>query len=209
MGGLSTGTVSFADIGWHFAKELSAALANGAIAAGVLIALVLGIAEATHIDAPVTLGLTAGLALVTVVVVAVAVGASIPIVLDRFGIDPAMATGVFITTGNDTLSVMTFFALVSVLYLSSGRHPRGMRRLQSSSDFRVLRRQPFERTRTQVRAWPSPPDPAGDRRQRVTAGARNERLARRSRAAASRPVLAGCVRSATRAGENALRGRRR
>jgi magnesium transporter len=41
----------------------------------------------------------------------------IPIVLDRIGIDPAMATDVFITTGNDILSVMIFFALVSLFYL--------------------------------------------------------------------------------------------
>ncbi len=115
--GISTGTVAFGDLGWRLAKELSAALANGAIAATVLIALVLGIARVADIDAPLTLALTAGLALLTVVVVAVAVGASIPVVLDRLGIDPAMATGVFITTGNDILSVMIFFLLVSLFYL--------------------------------------------------------------------------------------------
>lgn len=69
------------------------------------------------VDAPIILALTAGLALLAVVTVAVAVGATIPIVLDRIGIDPAMATGVFITTGNDILSVMIFFALVSLFYL--------------------------------------------------------------------------------------------
>jgi magnesium transporter len=115
--GLSTGTVKFADLGWRLAKELAAALANGAIAAAVLIALVLGVARFTDLDAPLILALTAGLALLCVVTVAVAVGATIPILLERLGIDPAMATGVFITTGNDILSVMIFFLLVSLFYL--------------------------------------------------------------------------------------------
>jgi magnesium transporter len=51
------------------------------------------------------------------VVVAVTVGATIPILLDKLGIDPAMATGVFITTGNDILSVMIFFLMMSLFYL--------------------------------------------------------------------------------------------
>jgi len=33
------------------------------------------------------------------------------------GIDPAMATGVFITTGNDILSVALFFLLMMGFYL--------------------------------------------------------------------------------------------
>jgi len=115
--GISTGTLTFGDLGWRLAKELLAALANGAIAATVLIALVLGIARVATFEAPLTLALTAGLALLVVVMVAVGVGATVPIVLDRLGIDPAMATGVFITTGNDILSVMIFFAMVSLLYL--------------------------------------------------------------------------------------------
>ncbi len=115
--GISTGTVTFGDLGWRLGKELLAALANGGIAAAVLMLLVLGVSRVATFDAPVTLALTGGLALLAVVTVAVAVGATIPIVLDRIGIDPAMATGVFITTGNDILSVMIFFALVSLFYL--------------------------------------------------------------------------------------------
>ena len=115
--GLSTGTVKFGDLGWRLAKELLAALANGAIAALVLVALVLGVAQVTDFDAPAVLAASAGLSLMSVVVIAVTVGATIPIVLDRLGIDPAMATGVFITTGNDILSVVIFFIMMSLFYL--------------------------------------------------------------------------------------------
>jgi len=59
---------------------------------------------------------TAGLAEMTVVVAAVTVGATIPVILDRLGIDPAMATGVFITTGNDILAVVVFFVTVTLFY---------------------------------------------------------------------------------------------
>ncbi len=115
--GLSTGTVTFDDLGWRLGKELLAALANGAIAAAVLMALVLFMAQWVDVGNPVRLALTAGLALTTVITLAVAVGATIPLVLDRLGIDPAMATGVFITTGNDIMAVAVFFLMVSLIYL--------------------------------------------------------------------------------------------
>jgi magnesium transporter len=116
--GLATGAFTFADIGWRLGKELAAALANGAIAAGVLVGLVLLMSQLGVIEAPVRLAITAGLAEITVIVAAVAVGATIPVVLDRLGIDPAMATGVFITTGNDILAVVIFFLMVTVFYFS-------------------------------------------------------------------------------------------
>jgi magnesium transporter len=115
--GLTSGTVTFADLGWRLAKELAAAFANGAIAAAVLIVLVLVVAQFIVIESPVILALTAGLALLSVILVAVTVGATIPILLERVGIDPAMATGVFITTGNDILSVALFFLLMMSFYL--------------------------------------------------------------------------------------------
>ena len=115
--GLSSGTVTFADLGWRLGKELTAALANGLIAAAVLIMFVLLVAQFIEIGHPAILALTAGLSLLSVIVVAVLVGASIPILLERVGIDPAMATGVFITTGNDIISVALFFLLMMTFYL--------------------------------------------------------------------------------------------
>ncbi len=115
--GLSTGTLKFADLGWRLTKELLAALANGAIAATVLVLLVLGVAHFASFESPLRLAFAAGLALLSVILVAVGVGATIPILLDRIGIDPAMATGVFITTGNDILSVAIFFVLMTLFYL--------------------------------------------------------------------------------------------
>lgn len=114
--GLSTGTITVADLGWRLLKELAAALAKGGLAALVLAGLVLGVAAVAGLAVPLSLALTAGDALLCVITLAVAIGATVPLVPDRLDIDPAMATRVFITTGNDILSMMSFFLLVSVLY---------------------------------------------------------------------------------------------
>jgi len=115
--GLASGTLTFGDLGWRLGKELTAALANGVIAAALLAAMVMVTAQFIDIDAPAVLALAAALSLLSVIILAVAVGATIPLVLDRIGVDPAMATGVFITTGNDILSVAVFFLIMTGLYI--------------------------------------------------------------------------------------------
>ncbi|MCB2263640.1 MAG: magnesium transporter [Candidatus Thiosymbion ectosymbiont of Robbea hypermnestra] len=114
--GLATGTLTFADLGWRLGKELTGALANGLIAALALVLLAFLLSQLGEIQVPLRLLVTAGLAEMTVVIAAVAVGATVPVVLDRLGIDPAMATGVFITTGNDILAVLIFFVTVTLFY---------------------------------------------------------------------------------------------
>ncbi len=114
---MANGTLAFADLGSRLLRELTAALANGAIAATVLVLLVLGLGQLGDIGHPGRLALAAGLAEMTVILVAVAVGATVPVVLKRLGVDPAIATGVFITTGNDILAVLIFFLMVTTFYL--------------------------------------------------------------------------------------------
>jgi magnesium transporter len=43
------------------------------------------------------------------------VGASIPLVLNKFNVDPAIATGPFVTTSNDILGLLTYLTIV-ILY---------------------------------------------------------------------------------------------
>ena len=45
-----------------------------------------------------------------------AMGAFVPMALDRVGIDPAAATGVFITTSTDVIGVLVFFIMASAFY---------------------------------------------------------------------------------------------
>jgi len=46
-------------------------------------------------------------------------GSTIPLLLHRMKIDPAVATGVFITTTNDIISVFVYFVMASTIYLGA------------------------------------------------------------------------------------------
>jgi hypothetical protein len=70
------------------------------------------------VEVPMQLALTAGLSVLVVIVAAVAVGATIPVALDRLGIDPVMTTGVFIITGNNILTALILMATLFFLRLT-------------------------------------------------------------------------------------------
>ena len=53
--------------------------------------------------------------MMTVIVVAALVGTFVPIILDKRGIDPAIATGPFITTSNDILGIYLFFIIAGAI----------------------------------------------------------------------------------------------
>jgi len=59
--------------------------------------------------------LTVGFSLIVVIIMAALVGTFVPIILDKKGIDPALATGPFITTSNDIFGIFIFFYLAKVL----------------------------------------------------------------------------------------------
>ena len=44
-------------------------------------------------------------------------GATIPLVLDHFKIDPAVATGLFMATSNDISGVLTCFLMATTIYV--------------------------------------------------------------------------------------------
>ena len=60
-------------------------------------------------------GVTAALALLSVIITASLIGTFIPIVLDKYGVDPALATGPFITTSNDIMGIIIFFSIAKVI----------------------------------------------------------------------------------------------
>ncbi len=63
------------------------------------------------------LGLTLAISLFLVAVVAAVLGAWIPLLLDKLKIDPALATGPFITTSNDILGLTIYFIVAYFVYL--------------------------------------------------------------------------------------------
>jgi len=115
--GLATGTLWSGEIGYRLFKEFLAALFNGAVAGCILAGLTMLASLIIPIADPVHLALATSLSLLCVTTIAAMVGATIPIVLDKLGIDPAMATGVFITSSNDVLGVLVFFLMATAFYL--------------------------------------------------------------------------------------------
>lgn len=115
--GIATGTLWIGDLPARLGRELLGAMVNGATAAFILAVMVFGLGFVLDLDSPVKLAGTAGFALFCVTLLAVAVGASVPMMLKQLGIDPAMATGIFITTGNDIMAVLVFFLIATHVYL--------------------------------------------------------------------------------------------
>ena len=62
------------------------------------------------------LAITASIALLNVVLLASFMGTITPLLLDRFGINPAIASGPFITTANDLLGLTVYFSIAIFLY---------------------------------------------------------------------------------------------
>ena len=56
------------------------------------------------------------IALFSVVLLASIMGTITPLVLDRFGVNPALASGPFITTANDLLGLGVYFTVAHLLY---------------------------------------------------------------------------------------------
>lgn len=59
--------------------------------------------------------LTIAVSLIVVIIIAALIGTFVPIVLYRRGIDPALATGPFITTSNDIFGILIFFYIAKLL----------------------------------------------------------------------------------------------
>lgn len=117
--GLASGDIWASDWLRRVSKEMVVAVINGVIAAlllGAAVWLFGTLLPGTLHDVG-HLVLTAGLSLVAVIVLATTIGATVPVVLDRLGIDPALATGPFITASNDVLGILVFFLLAQALYL--------------------------------------------------------------------------------------------
>lgn len=91
-------------------KELSLSLLNGSILAVILI---LG----THflLGYEFIIGITVSIALLSVIVIASLIGTFIPIILDKYGVDPALATGPFITTSNDIMGIIIYFSIARMV----------------------------------------------------------------------------------------------
>ena len=90
-------------------KEIGLTMINGLILS--LILVVFGLI----INQPFDMSIAISSSMILVIIVAALIGTSVPIILNKFGIDPAIATGPFITTGNDVIGILLFFYIAKII----------------------------------------------------------------------------------------------
>ena len=107
--GLANHTISGSIIN-RLLKEISLSLLNGAILATILF-----LGSHFLLNADIKIGITVTIALISVIIIASLIGTFIPLILDKFGIDPALATGPFITTSNDICGILIYFSIAKLI----------------------------------------------------------------------------------------------
>lgn len=90
-------------------KEVGLALINGSIL-GLLVILF-----GAFVGQDFIVSITIALSMLSVIIIASLIGTFVPIILDRKGIDPAIATGPFITTSNDIFGIFLFFYIAKLI----------------------------------------------------------------------------------------------
>jgi len=106
--GLATGDISMMNIGKRLWLEMKVALLNGIIC-GVLLGAIVGAWLSDY-----GLGAIVALALVMIVLNSGFIGAAVPFAFKKMNVDPALATGPFVTTSNDILALFIYLGMVTL-----------------------------------------------------------------------------------------------
>jgi magnesium transporter len=112
--GLATGDISFINVGKRLWVEMKVAFVNGVIC-GILLGLIVGFWLSDY-----ALGATIALALVLIILNSGFIGAAVPLALKKMNIDPALATGPFVTTSNDIIGLLIYLGLVALFMRLGG-----------------------------------------------------------------------------------------
>ena len=109
--GLATGRVDLENSTKILFKEIRVGLILG-----ILYGVLLGIfAVFRFLDFSPMLGVVVGLSICASMIIAATIGSLVPLILNRFDIDPAVATGPFVTTAIDILGVALYFLIAGSL----------------------------------------------------------------------------------------------
>ena len=101
--GLANDSLKMDNIFQKLVKELGVGLLNGIICSLIILAAAFGLNYGLE------LSLTVSISLLAVIVFAALFGTFVPLTLEKYEIDPALATGPFITTVNDVLGLFIYF----------------------------------------------------------------------------------------------------
>ena len=103
--GLANDSLKMENIFQKLVKELGVGLLNGIICSIIILG------AAFSLGYSLALSLTVSISLFAVIVFAAVFGTFIPLTLEKYNIDPALATGPFITTVNDALGLFIYFMI--------------------------------------------------------------------------------------------------
>ncbi|RRJ93958.1 magnesium transporter [Flavobacterium macacae] len=107
--GLANNTIS-GSLWNRLIKEISLSLLNG-----VILAVILFTGSHFLLNVNIELGITVTVSLISVIIIASLIGTFVPLLLNKFGIDPALATGPFITTSNDICGILIYFSIAKLI----------------------------------------------------------------------------------------------
>lgn len=105
--GLATGDISLMKTGRRLLTEFKVALGNGIIC-GTLLGLIVGTWLSNY-----ELGAVVAVALLAVMINAGLIGSAIPLAFKKIGVDPALATGPFVSTSNDIFGLLIYLVFVT------------------------------------------------------------------------------------------------
>ena len=109
--GQALGQLSNANFRWLFNREIAVAAING-----VLWAFVIALITLAWFQDP-GIATIIGAAIIINLLIAAMTGATLPLLLKQWGIDPALAGGVILTTVTDIVGFMSFLGLATLFYL--------------------------------------------------------------------------------------------
>lgn len=90
-------------------KEIGLSVINGVLLAALIFVFGFFLNYSTSIS------ITIAISLIMVIILASLIGTFVPLILDKNGIDPAVATGPFITTSNDIFGIFIFFYIAKLI----------------------------------------------------------------------------------------------
>jgi magnesium transporter len=105
--GIATGEIGNESKRKLIIREAGTGLITGATC-GILVMLIVYLWQDSFF-----LGLLVGFSILATLIVATLAGALVPLIMHRFNIDPAVASGPFITTINDIISILIYFGMAT------------------------------------------------------------------------------------------------
>lgn len=107
--GLANGTLT-GSVFQRLLKELGLSLLNG-----LILGVILFLGSHFLLGHSYIIGLTVSISLISVILLASFIGTFVPIILNKYKVDPALATGPFITTSNDICGLLIFFSIAKLI----------------------------------------------------------------------------------------------